>query len=121
MKLLLVDDHATFRTMAARTLAMLGHQVIDVPTAEAAKVAFHREQPPPFDAVVVDVYLGDSDGRTLVDELETSAKDLRVLFITGDAQVTAQLPEEPCPHRRFMLKPFLANEIEAALQELVRS
>jgi DNA-binding response OmpR family regulator len=120
LKLLLVDDHATFRSMAARTLAMLGHQVIDVPTAEAAKVAFHREQTP-FDVVVVDVYLGDSDGRTLVEELETSAKDLRVLFITGDAQVSAQLPEEPCPHRRFMLKPFLANEIEAALQALVRS
>jgi two-component system cell cycle response regulator CpdR len=120
LKLLLVDDHATFRSMAARTLAMLGHHVIDVPSAEEAKAVFHREKTP-FDVVVVDVFLGDSDGRTLVEELETSAKDLRVLFITGDMQISDQLPEVQCPHRRFMLKPFLANEIEAALQALVRS
>jgi DNA-binding NtrC family response regulator len=106
--------------MAARTLATLGHQVVDVPTAEAAKAAFQREETP-FDVLVVDVFLGDGDGRTLVEELQATGKDLRVLFITGDSQLSEQLPETLGPHRRFMLKPFLAREIEAALQELVKA
>jgi CheY-like chemotaxis protein len=118
LKLLLVDDHPTFRIMAARMLSFLGHDVVEASNASEAETIF-GQQPDQFEALMVDLFLGDRDGVTLVHRLESmSTRTLPVLFMSGDIEASRGLPGAVGPHRRFIEKPFSSLALETALRAL---
>ena len=77
---LIVDDHAAFRTMARAVLADGGYAVVgEAADAESALAAVSELQP---DCVLLDVQLGEVDGFALADALG-EAEDAPVVVLTS--------------------------------------
>lgn len=78
MKVLVVDDDPAIRAIAKLALESFGgHAVIVAATAEEALALAASERP---DAVLLDVELGDTDGRTLI-------FDAPVVLLTGHEEL----------------------------------
>jgi DNA-binding NarL/FixJ family response regulator len=79
---LVVDDDAAFRKLAARMLIAAGLVVVgEAATAADASVAAAALRP---DAALVDVMLADGDGIALATELTALPWGLRVLLTSSD-------------------------------------
>jgi DNA-binding NarL/FixJ family response regulator len=79
---LLVDDDAGFRRMAAELLAGLGYAVV-AQAADGAEALAESARTGP-DAALVDVNLPDTDGFTLAKALTQRSSPLRVLLTSTD-------------------------------------
>ena len=79
-RLLVVDDEPFLREAVAASLTFLGFQVTTADTgAEALRLARER----PFDLVVLDVMLPDTDGFEVVRRLRRDGSRLPVIFLTA--------------------------------------
>jgi CheY-like chemotaxis protein len=79
---LVVDDNAGFRGLAARILSGWGYEVIEAGTvAEAVACAVERRP----HTVVVDIGLPDGDGFGLTEQLVALPSPPRVILISTDA------------------------------------
>jgi DNA-binding NarL/FixJ family response regulator len=80
---LVVDDDACFRRLAARTLTSWGYAVVgEAGTVAEAKIRIDELRP---DAVLLDIGLPDGDGFALAKELATLAWQPRVVLISSDS------------------------------------
>ena len=117
---LLVEDEALVREMAARTLRSLGYRVLEARNGrEALELTRRRDER--LDVVVADVVMPEVSGRELADELSVTHPDLPVLFISGhaDAEVVRRgLLVRDVP---FLQKPFSPDELAAKVRELLES
>jgi DNA-binding NarL/FixJ family response regulator len=79
-RVLIVDDHATFRAMARAVLADGGFEVVgEAVDAESALAAANELSP---DCVPLDVQLGDADGYDVAETL-ASATGAHVVLTSG--------------------------------------
>ncbi|MDO9005785.1 MAG: response regulator transcription factor [Aquabacterium sp.] len=89
-RILLVDDHALFRTGLGMILreAFPGSTLLEAPTlADAMKV----EAKPPLDLLLLDVHLPDANGLSLIQVLQDRFGPVPVLMVSGSddaSQVT---------------------------------
>ena len=81
-KIMVVEDNAATRRMVRNALVRHGHQVIEAPDGETARVLMKREQP---SVVLQDLMLPDADGFELVGELRRLARgtDVSILAFSG--------------------------------------
>lgn len=79
--ILLVEDEAPVREVAARALRRGGYEVVECADAESALRAFESRKGQ-FDLLLTDVVMPKKDGRELADELLREAPRLRVLFMS---------------------------------------
>ena len=103
--------------MAMRLLACLGHDVVEAADAEQAAAVLHREGAA-IELVLLDLFLGETDGVTLARQLEAERPVLRVLFMSGHGEDTCDLADLAGPRRQFLEKPFSFPALEAALASL---
>jgi DNA-binding NarL/FixJ family response regulator len=79
-RVLIVDDHATFRAMARAVLADGGFEVVgEAADPEAALAAASELRP---DCVLLDVQLGDADGFDVAEAL-AGATGVQVVLTSG--------------------------------------
>jgi PAS domain S-box-containing protein len=81
---LLVEDDAGVREVAARALRTGGYRVLAAGGASEAMELAARA-PGPVDILVTDVVMPGVNGRTLADELRRRRPGMRVLFVSGYA------------------------------------
>jgi two-component system cell cycle sensor histidine kinase/response regulator CckA len=103
--------------MAIRLVACLGHDVFEAADAEQAEAILHREGAS-IELVLLDLFLGSTDGVTLARRLEAERPGLRVLFMSGHGEDTCDLADLAGPRRQFLEKPFSFPALEAALESL---
>ena len=108
---LVVDDDASLRLLCRINLELDGYRVVEADSIAGARAALARED---VDAMLLDIHLGDGDGRDLVARL--GGERPPVAFFTGSAQVDSQL--------RWMVddvlpKPFTLDELAATVERLV--
>jgi chemotaxis response regulator CheB len=89
-RVLIVDDSAAFRGLAARLLLAQGHQVAGE-AADGAEALRLAEALSP-DGVLVDVHLGLDDGFAVGRALAALARPPRVIMISSDP-ATGALPK----------------------------
>jgi DNA-binding NtrC family response regulator len=118
LKLLLVDDHPEGRAACARLLNSLGHQVDDTGDPNEAERLLRAAQPA-YEIVLLDLFLGETDGMSLLQRLEQIVPGLRALFISGDSDAVRELRDSQRPGVQFIEKPFTAASIQAALDRLL--
>ena len=118
--ILFVEDEASVRLIAAKSLRKKGYKVIE---AEDGEEAFEllEEADEPFDLMISDVVMPGMDGPTLLKKGRDMLGEARIVFISGYAEeeFSELLSEEP--DVTFLPKPFtlaqLAEKVKAEIGE----
>lgn len=118
--ILFVEDEASVRTIAAKTLRKRGYKVIEAEDGEEAYEILEDGEEV-FDLMISDVVMPGMDGPTLLKKGRKLLGDARIVFISGYAreEFSDLLSEEP--DVTFLPKPFtlaqLAEKVKAEIGE----
>lgn len=83
---LVADDEPSIRLLCRVNLEFEGCRVLEAATLDEAREELDRED---VDVLLIDVQLGDRDGRDLVRELRAQNRGLPIALLTGSVQLTA--------------------------------
>jgi two-component system OmpR family response regulator len=116
-ELLVVDDEPFLRDAVAASLRFLGFDVITAETgAEALRLARER----PFDLVVLDVMLPDTDGFDVVRRLRRDGRQVPVIFLTARDAQDDKVTGLTLGGDDYMTKPFGLEELAARIRTVLR-
>src|SRR5829696_7075666 len=106
MRVLIIDDHASFRSVARELLERRGFAVVgEADGAAAGLEAAERVCP---EAVLLDVRLRDGNGFEVCQRLTRDDPELAVLLVSADEPDRRLAHVESCGARGFVLKSRLA-------------
>jgi two-component system response regulator RegA len=110
--LLILDDDAAFRTRLARALETRGFEVTAVASvAEANDIA--TKSPPAY--AVLDLRLEDGSGLAVVEALNKSRPDCRVVMLTGYGAIATAVAAVKAGALDYLAKPADPEDIVKAL------
>ena len=109
---LVVDDEPSLRLLCRVNLELERYRVLEAGTLADARPLLDSE---PVDVVILDVHVGDGDGRDLLEELRAREADVRVAMLTGSADITTGRFEAA---DAVMPKPFEPTELLSLVREL---
>jgi len=115
--ILVVEDEADVRSVAARFLRMFGYRVVEAPEAESALAIVENE--PEIVLVFSDVMLGSGmTGIELAHALLQIRPQLPVLLTSGDERSIQSSDDDD---RRFVLlrKPYLREDLSQAVRQAI--
>ncbi len=115
LRFLIIDDHAVFREAARELLERRGFAV--VAEADGAISGLEAARRVGFEAVLLDVSLGDGDGFDVCHALTQGNPELAVLLVSANEQHHREAQIRECGARGFLLKSRLAS---ADLHEVLR-
>src|ERR1700712_6078905 len=116
-RLLLVEDDNGRRNVFARGLREQGFEVV---TASDGTGALRTAALHPFDAVLMDIGLPDSDGRDVCMAMRAAGLDVPVLFLTARGQLADRLSGFASGGDDYLAKPVAFPELVARLRALLR-
>ena len=111
-RVLLVDDEEVVRISTADMLCDLGYAVVEAGSAEEALELHGRGER--FDILVTDHLMPGMNGTQLAERLSAAEPGLRVLVVSGYAELDGLDPTLP-----RLTKPFRKDELAAALRQAV--
>lgn len=111
MHVLVVDDEPDVLVALSGMLEELGHTVIAVASAEAAKLTLASH--PSITLIVTDHGMPRKTGLTLAADAQSGRPDLPVLIVTG----YQDLEELENPGHSVLRKPFSLASLEVAIAE----
>ena len=115
--LLVVDDEPFLRDAVAASLRFLGYEVTAAETgADALRLARGR----PFDLVVLDVMLPDTDGFEVVRRLRQDGCGVPVIFLTARDTEADKVAGLTIGGDDYMTKPFGLEELAARVRTVLR-
>ena len=121
---LVMDDEASARALAANMLDFLGYSAEVVETGSAAIARFEHALGAghPFDAVMLDLVVpGDLGAREAMDRLTTLYPAARGILVTGYAQDAAVTAYRDHGFAAAITKPYTLQELEATLKTVITS
>jgi two-component system cell cycle sensor histidine kinase/response regulator CckA len=118
--ILLVEDEAALRHLAASVLRRAGFEVLEAATGDAA-VKLGLAQLDRIDLLLSDVVLPGPRGPDVYRRLRERRPDLPVLFMTGYAEWHPQAGEPPELPGPVLPKPFTGSELVARVAERLGS
>jgi two-component system, OmpR family, response regulator len=116
-ELLVVDDEPFLRDAVAASLRFLGFDVI---TAETGAEALRLVRDRPFDLVVLDVMLPDTDGFDVVRRLRRDGRQVPVIFLTARDTQADKVTGLTLGGDDYMTKPFGLEELAARIRTVLR-
>jgi two-component system, OmpR family, phosphate regulon response regulator PhoB len=112
-RVLIVEDDAEMRRLLTRLLSADGYAVQAVATSMEALAA------PDADLVLIDIVLGDEDGRDLLQELRR-VTDVPVVFLTGRGHEMDRIAGLKMGADDYVVKPFSPGELSARVDAVLR-
>lgn len=119
MKILLVDDSGTMRTIQKRCLIKLGVSPGDIVEAKDGKVALEAFEKEVFDIILTDQNMPVLDGLGLVEGVRTSNKDIPIVMITTESERSHVVGAIEAGVSDYLVKPFTSDDLSAKLQKWV--
>ena len=116
-ELLVVDDEQFLRDAVAASLRFLG---FDVSTAGTGCDALRLVREQPFDLVVLDVMLPDTDGFEIVRRLRREGCHVPVIFLTAKDTQADKVTGLTLGGDDYMTKPFGLEELAARIRTVLR-
>jgi two-component system OmpR family response regulator len=116
-ELLVVDDEPFLRDAVAASLRFLG---FSVSTAETGAVALRLARDRPFDLVVLDVMLPDTDGFEVVRRLRRDGCQVPVVFLTARDTGADKVTGLTIGGDDYLTKPFGLEELAARVRSVLR-
>ncbi len=117
MKVLLVDDSGTMRTIQRRCLNKLG--IEDVVEAEDGLQALEIFESTSFDVVLCDWNMPNMDGLALLKEIRQRNKDVPVIMITTEAERARVVTAIQAGCSDYLVKPFTPDGLKEKLEKWV--
>lgn len=111
-RILVVDDQADVRAMISMLLRVNHFEVTEAENAANALRVFETTT---FDAVIVDIFLGDECGLDLVSAMRERAPQLPVVAVSGMATVDAVSRPSDLADVVCLQKPFRPAELLRAV------
>ncbi|MDU6729780.1 MAG: response regulator [Bradyrhizobium sp.] len=112
-RILVVDDQKDVRAMISMVLRVNQFEVVEAGTATAGLQLF-RDQA--FDAVIVDIYLDDSNGLDLVSGMRALVPVVPVVAVSGMSAFDGAAMSEELTRVVYLQKPFRPNELMRAVE-----
>ena len=103
LRVLVVDDEPTLRTVISQVLRMDGHEVTAAASAEEALASFRAG---PFPFVITDVVMAGKSGLDLLREVKRLAPETVVVIMTSHASLETATTALREGAYDFLLKPF---------------
>jgi two-component system OmpR family response regulator len=116
-ELLVVDDEPFLREAVAASLRFLGFAVA---TAETGTAALRLARDRPFDLMVLDVMLPDTDGFEVVRRLRRDGCRVPVIFLTARDTQADKVTGLTIGGDDYMTKPFGLEELAARIRTVLR-
>src|SRR5579871_3665976 len=116
-ELLVVDDEPFLREAVAASLRFLGFEVT---TAENGAGALRLARDRPFDLVVLDVMLPDTDGFEVVARLRRDGLRVPVIFLTARDTQADKVNGLTIGGDDYLTKPFGLEELAARIRTVLR-
>ncbi len=116
--ILLVDDEAPLRNLAAEMLASLGYQSASYATSEEAFAAFER-QPDRFDAILSDEVMPNLSGTQLAARIQAIAPHIPVIIITGYGGPGFELRAQNAGVVQVLKKPYEKRLLAITLADVL--
>lgn len=117
MKVLLVDDSATMRTIQKRCLGSLGiEEVID---AEDGQKALEQFEANTFDIILSDWNMPVMDGLTFLKEIRQKNKDIPFIMITTESERARVVTAIQAGVSDYLVKPFTPDGLKEKLEKWV--
>ena len=114
-RVLIVDDEPAVRYVVRMALERVGYQVDEVDSHEAVRKALaHRN----YDAMVLDVGLGDDSGLEVLSEIRANS-DLPVLLLTAFGSEPERVRGLELGADDYVVKPFSPRELAARVQAVL--
>ena len=115
-KILLVDDDKDLLEMVEMTLSRLGYQIT---TLAKGSVFFNIVESIRPDIILLDIFLGDADGRTLCYNLKLQPVYENIPVILYSAGYVPLSTIEHSKADEFMIKPFDIKQFIEKIKKLV--
>jgi two-component system, cell cycle sensor histidine kinase and response regulator CckA len=115
---LLVEDDAGVRSLAAELLRRIGYVVFDFGDAEQA-LNFSKDAGQPLDLLLADLVLPDFNGRLLHERMLERRPQLRALFMTGYGPSALNKMGLDGDHAELLRKPFTIYELARRVREML--
>jgi DNA-binding response OmpR family regulator len=109
---LVVDNEPSMRLLCRVNLELEGYTVLEAASIKAAREALTAQR---VDVLLVDVHLGDGDGRDLVRELRVVGDTPRCALLTGSVQLS---PDERAGADDVIEKPFSLDTLVETVRRL---
>ena len=110
--LLIVDDDDSFRGRLSRAMEKKGFEVKDAKTVVDA-IKLTKSLPPKF--ALVDLRLEDGSGLDVVQEINKTRQDSRIVMLTGYGNLPTAVAAVKAGALDYMAKPIDADDVESAL------
>lgn len=108
---LIIDDEDDVRTLISQILEMRGFTCHSAANhAEAMRVCSVH----PIDCAVIDLRLGNEDGRNVADDLVAQCPSIGIVFVTGFS--SAAIIVSTSQDREVITKPFASDELVLAIR-----
>jgi len=121
-RVLIMDDEAAVRTLAANMLEFLGYDAEVVDGGSAALEHFERARASghPFDVVLLDLSVpGDLGGTEAVDRLGALDPEVKTILMSGFTQHPAVTEFRTYGFSAVITKPFTLQELSATLHSVI--
>jgi len=115
--ILLVEDEDAVRAIVSTVLRRQGYHVLEAATPTIAGAIFAQRNGA-VDLLLTDVVMPEMSGPALAQRLIELRPELRVLFISGYADVAVQ-PQIGGPNVNFLSKPFQASALTARVAQIL--
>lgn len=116
LRVLVVEDESLIRWAVAETLTDAGHKVIEAPDAATALRAVGQTSDP-FDVVLLDFRLPDSDDLSLVERIRQQAPSSAIVMMTADGNPQMAEDAKVLGVYEVVPKPFDAALLEQVIVE----
>jgi CheY-like chemotaxis protein len=115
--ILLVEDEDAVRVIVSTVLRRQGYQVLEASTPRGACDIF-EQRAHEIDLLLTDVVMPEMNGPALAQRLVAAKPELRVLFISGYADMATPFDQEN-PNVGFLSKPFQASVLTRRVREML--
>lgn len=117
-KILVVDDEAGIRELLSEILRDEGHDVRLAENAAAARAARNGARP---DLVLLDIWMPDTDGITLLKEWSASGQlNMPVVMMSGHGTIDTALEATRIGAQDFLEKPIALQKLLAAVKRALQ-